>query len=69
MTPVDKFESHHGSIPEDCERMREDDVLGSLVEKLVSSNQPVVIVDGNHQTVGVVSQQDVLASIVENHDD
>ncbi len=49
--------------------MREDDVLGSLVEKLVSSNQPVVIVDGNHQTVGVVSQQDVLASIVENHDD
>ena len=69
MTPVDMFESLNGPIPENCVRMREDDVLSRLVDSLVSSKQPVVIVNEGGQTVGVVSQQDVLASIVENRDD
>ncbi len=69
MTPVELFESLNGPMPENCVRMREDDVLSRLVDSLVSSKQPVVIVDGGDQTVGVVSQQDVLASIVENRDD
>ena len=69
MTPVELFESLNGPIPENCVRMREDDVLSRLVDSLVSSKQPVVIVNEGGQTVGVVSQQDVLASIVENRDD
>ena len=69
MTPVELFESLNGPIPENCVRMREDDVLSRLVDSLVSSKQPVVIVNEGDQTVGVVSQQDVLASIVENRDD
>ena len=69
MTPVDMFESLNGPLPANCVRMREDDVLSRLVDSLVSSKQPVVIADEGNQTVGVVSQQDVLASIVENRDD
>ena len=69
MTPINMFESLNGPIPRNCVRMREDDVLSRLVDTLVSSKQPVVIVDGGGQTVGVVSQHDVLASIVENRDD
>ena len=69
MTPINMFESLNGPIPRNCVRMREDDVLSRLVDSLVSSKQPVVIVDGGGQTVGVVSQHDVLASIVENRDD
>jgi glycine betaine/proline transport system ATP-binding protein len=69
MTPINMFKSLNGPIPQNCVRMREDDVLSRLVDSLVSSKQPVVIVDGGGQTVGVVSQQDVLASIVENRDD
>ena len=69
MTPVNMFKSLNGPIPQNCVRMREDDVLSRLVDSLVSSKQPVVIVDGGGQTVGVVSQHDVLASIVENRDD
>ena len=69
MTPVELFESLNGPLPANCVRMREDDVLSRLVDSLVSSKQPVVIADEGNQTVGVVSQQDVLASIVENRDD
>ena len=69
MTPINMFESLNGPIPRNCVRMREDDVLSRLVDTLVSSKQPVVNVDGGGQTVGVVSQHDVLASIVENRDD
>ena len=69
MTPINMFKSLNGPIPQNCVRMREDDVLSRLVDSLVSSKQPVVIVDGGGQTVGVVSQHDVLASIVENRDD
>ena len=49
--------------------MTENDDLSSLIESSVASDKPIVISNKNGQDVGVVSQKDLLVSIVEGQDD
>jgi CBS-domain-containing membrane protein len=49
--------------------MAENDDLSSLIENSVASDMPIIISDKKGKDVGVVSQKDLLVSIVEGQDE
>ena len=69
MKPIDEFTKKYGAIPKNAIRMKEDDDLSSLIESSVSSDKPIVISNLSGQDIGVVSQKDLLVSIVEGQDE
>ena len=69
MTPIDEYRIIHGEPSTDALRVREDEVISRLVNKLVSSDHPLVIVDDKNEDIGTVSQKNLLSSIVESHDE
>ena len=69
MKPIDEFIQANGGIPLDATRMNENDHLSSLIEHSVSSNKPIVICNKKGSELGVVSQKDLLVSIVEGQDE
>ena len=69
MTPIDEFIQANGEIPIAATRMNENDHLSSLIEHSVSSNKPIVICNKKGAELGVVSQKDLLVSIVEGQDE
>ena len=69
MRPIDEFTKKYGVIPKNAIRMKEDDDLSSLIESSVSSDKPIVISNPSGQDIGVVSQKDLLVSIVEGQDE
>ena len=69
MRPIDEFTKKYGAIPKNAIRMKEDDDLSSLIESSVSSDKPIVISNPSGQEIGVVSQKDLLVSIVEGQDE
>jgi glycine betaine/proline transport system ATP-binding protein len=69
MRPIDEFTKKYGAIPKNAIRMKEDDDLSSLIESSVSSDKPIVISNLSGQDIGVVSQKDLLVSIVEGQDE
>ena len=69
MKPIDEFIQINGEIPKDAIRMNENDDLSSLIEHSVSSNKPIVICNKKGSELGVVSQKDLLVSIVEGQDE
>ncbi len=69
MRPINEFTKKYGAIPKNAIRMKEDDDLSSLIESSVSSDKPIVISNPSGQDIGVVSQKDLLVSIVEGQDE
>ena len=69
MKPIDEFSKNYGTLPKDAIRMEENDDLSALIENSVASDKPIVISNKNGQDVGVVSQKDLLVSIVESQDE
>ena len=69
MKPIDEYSKSYGAIPSDVIRMAENDDLSSLIENSVASDMPIIISDKKGQDVGVVSQKDLLVSIVEGQDE
>ncbi len=69
MTPAHEFEREHGSVSGNALRANAETTLSALVQKLVASDQPMLIEDAQHQVVGVVTQKALLKSIVESHDE
>jgi len=69
MRPIDEYSKKYGAIPKNAIRMKEDDDLSSLIESSVSSDKPIVISNPSGQDIGVVSQKDLLVSIVEGQDE
>ena len=69
MKSIDEFNKDNGDLPNDAIRMHENDDLSSLIEHSVSSNKPIVICDKKGDMLGVVTQKDLLVSIVEGQDE
>jgi len=69
MAPLQEFERAHGSGGEHALRMSGEVTLSVLVEKLVTSEQPILIEDHDHSVLGVVTQNALLQSIVEHRDE
>ena len=69
MKSIDQFVQESGAIPNEAVRMNENDDLSSLIEHSVSSNKPIVICNKEGSELGVVTQKDLLVSIVEGQDE
>ncbi|MGB1612342.1 MAG: quaternary amine ABC transporter ATP-binding protein [Arenicellales bacterium] len=69
MAPLQEFERAHGSVGEHALRISGEVTLSVLVEKLVTSEQPILIEDQDHSVLGVVTQNALLQSIVEHRDE
>ena len=69
MKSIDQFSQENGDIPNEAVRMNENDDLSSLIEHSVSSNKPIVICNKEGSELGVVTQKDLLVSIVEGQDE
>ena len=69
MKPIDEYSKSYGDIPKDAVRMNESDVLSSLIEKSVSNDSPIVITNADGKDIGVISQKDLLVSVVEGQDE
>ena len=69
MKSIDQFTQESGAIPNESLRMNENDDLSSLIEHSVSSNKPIVICNKEGSELGVVTQKDLLVSIVEGQDE
>ena len=69
MKSIDQFTQESGAIPNEALRMNENDDLSSLIEHSVSSNKPIVICNKEGSELGVVTQKDLLVSIVEGQDE
>ena len=69
MKPIDEYAKHYGDVPKDAIRMNESDVLSSLIEKSVSNDSPIVITNADGRDIGVISQKDLLVSVVEGQDE
>ena len=69
MKQIDEYSKSYGVIPSDAIRMAENDDLSSLIENSVASDMPIIISDKKGKDVGVVSQKDLLVSIVEGQDE
>ena len=69
MKPIYEYAKSYGDIPKDAVRMNESDVLSSLIEKSVSNDSPIVITNTDGKDIGVISQKDLLVSVVEGQDE
>ena len=69
MRPVDEFIQKNGAIPKDAIKMNEKDDLSSLIEHSVAEDKPIVICDKKGSELGVISQKELLISIIEGQDE
>ena len=69
MRPVDEFIQKNGAIPKDAIKMNENDDLSSLIEHSVAEDKPIVICDKKGSKLGVISQKELLISIIEGQDE
>ena len=69
MRPVDEFIQKNGAIPKDAIKMNENDDLSSLIEHSVAVDKPIVICDKKGSELGVISQKELLISIIEGQDE
>ena len=69
MRPVDEFIQKNGAIPKDAIKMNENDDLSSLIEHSVAEDKLIVICDKKGSELGVISQKELLISIIEGQDE
>ena len=69
MKSIDEFKKNNGPLQSDVIRMKENEVLSSLIEKSVSKDSPIIIINSDGKDVGAISQKDLLISIIEGQDE
>tara|TARA_B100000029_G_scaffold495825_1_gene561278 strand:+ start:752 stop:1816 length:1065 start_codon:yes stop_codon:yes gene_type:complete len=69
MISKELFEKENGPIPKNSIEMKENDLLTKLIEKSVKNNTPIIIKNNYGKLLGVISQKDLLKSVVEGHDE
>jgi len=69
MKSMDEFKNNYGPLPSNAIRMRENEVLSSLIEKSVSKDSPIIITNSDGKDIGAISQKDLLISVVEGQDE
>ena len=67
MLPIKEYENKFGKIPEDSEKVQENDVLSKLIERSISIDKPIVV-SKNDLKLGVITQSDLLKAVIEGGD-
>ena len=67
MLPIKEYKNKFGKIPEDSEKVQENDVLSKLIERSISKDKPIVVTK-NDLKLGVITQSDLLKAVIEGGD-
>ena len=68
MQSIESFENKNGKLSSDLERVDEHDLLSKLIETSASKDKPILVHNGNSETIGVISQSDLLKAVIEGGD-
>ena len=65
---VDNLENKFGSLPDNSEKVQENDLLNKLIETSISKDKPIIVMNNSGQKAGVITQSDLLRAVVEGND-
>ncbi|MDC0215611.1 glycine betaine/L-proline ABC transporter ATP-binding protein [Candidatus Pelagibacter sp.] len=68
MQTVEAFEKKNGKLSNDLEVVDEYDLLSKLIETSASRDKPIIVNNNQKQIVGVITQSDLLKSVIEGSD-
>ena len=68
MQSVEAYEKKHGKLWDNPESIRENDLLSTIIEKSKSKEKPLVVKNNDNQVIGVITQGDLLKSVIEGGD-
>ena len=68
MQPIKEFENKFGSLPDNSEKVQENDLLNKLIETSISKDKPIIVMNNSGQKAGVITQSDLLRAVVEGND-
>ena len=68
MQPIKEFENKFGSLPDNSEKVQENDLLNKLIETSISKDKPIIVMNNSSQKTGVITQSDLLRAVVEGND-
>ena len=55
-------------MSDDLENVYEHDLLSKLIETSASKDKPILVLNSNSETIGVISQSDLLTAVIEGGD-
>ncbi len=64
LTPMEEFIAQGGVVPDDAMQMSEDATLKEMITVSVGLENPIIIKDASHVTLGVVTKNDLLNGVV-----
>ena len=65
MQPVATWEAEHGAVPADLQRFHPDDSLSKLITAAIGTPEPLLIVDSDGHTHGIITRPDLLRTVIE----
>ena len=68
MQPIKEFENKFGSLPDNSEKVQENDLLNKLIETSISKDKPIIVMNNSGQKTGVITQSNLLRAVVEGND-
>ena len=68
MQPINQFDNKSGLLSDDNETVDENDLLNKLIETSISKDKPIIVVNRDHQKIGVITQSDLLRAVIEGND-
>jgi glycine betaine/proline transport system ATP-binding protein len=68
MQSVEMFESKNGKLANELQVVNESDLLNKLIETSSSKDKPILVNNNEKQTIGVISQSDLLKAVIEGGD-
>jgi len=68
MQSIKEFKNKFGSLPDNLEKVQENDLLNKLIETSISKDKPILVMNKNGQKVGVITQSDLLRAVIEGND-
>ena len=68
MQSIESFENKNGKLSSDLKRVDEHDLLNKLIETSASKDKPILVHNSNSETIGVISQSDLLKAVIEGGD-
>ena len=68
MQSVESYENKNGKLSNDLDRVDEYDLLSKLIETSASKDKPILVNNSENQTIGVISQSDLLKAVIEGND-
>ena len=68
MQSIENYESANGKLDENNQSVGENELLSKLIELSKSSEGPLIVKDNNQNSIGVLTQSDLLKAVIEGGD-